>query len=71
MSANACGREQIAFEPDVAVAAVEHEGVDQRVDDQVVLLGRRPQEVPAIVEVHDHAADRRRGGRDDRGWPSR
>ena len=32
-------REQIAFEADVAVAAVQHQRVDQRVDDQVVLPG--------------------------------
>ena len=31
-------REQVALEPDVAVAAVQHQRIDQRVDDQVVLL---------------------------------
>ena len=51
-------REQIALEPDVAVAAVEHERIDERVDDQVVLLVRRPQVVPAIVQMHDHAGIR-------------
>ena len=48
-------REQVAFEADVAVAAVQHERIDQRVDDQVVLLVAGLEEVAAVVEVHEHA----------------
>ena len=47
--------EQVALEPDVAVAAVQDERIDQRVDDQVVLLVGRLQEVAAVVQVHDDA----------------
>ena len=58
-------REQVTFQPDVAVAAVEHERVDERVDDQVVLLRRRMQDSCGRRPGARSRGDRRTGGRDD------
>ena len=49
------GREQVALQPQVAVPRLQHQRVDQREDDQVVLRVRGlAEEVPPVVQVERH-----------------
>ena len=46
--------EQIALQADIGVARVQDQRVDQRIDDEVVFLFGRAQEVPSVIKVgHD------------------
>src|SRR5262249_17353990 len=46
--------EQVAFQPDIAVAAVQNQGIDQGVDDEIVFLVGRTQEIASIADMHGH-----------------
>src|SRR6266516_2903480 len=47
-------REQVALEANIRVGAVENQGVDQGVDNQVVLPISRTEKMPAVVEMFDN-----------------
>ena len=47
-------REQVALEANIRVAAVEDQGVDQGIDDQVVLPIGHTEKMPAVVQVFNN-----------------
>jgi len=48
-------REQIAFEADIRIAAVQDQRIHQGIDGEIIFALGRSQEMPAVIDVSRHA----------------